>query len=55
MIIMIKEEIDDREAIEQWLSTSLGKKVEIKMPKRGEKMRFVEMAENNSPNIIDKL
>ena len=46
--IMIREEIDDKEAIEQWLSTSLGKKVEIKNPKRGEKIRFVEMAENNA-------
>ena len=33
--IMIREEIDDKEAIEKWLSTSLGKKVEIKNPKRG--------------------
>ena len=46
--IMIKEEIEDKEAIEQWLSTELGKKVEIKTPKKGEKLRFVEMAENNA-------
>ena len=45
--IMIKEEIEDKEIIEQWLSTTLGKKVEIKSPKRGEKLRFVEMAEMN--------
>ena len=31
--IMIKEEIEDKEAIEQCLSTELGKKVEIKTPK----------------------
>lgn len=46
--IMIKEEIEDKETIEQWLSTELGKKVEIKTPKKGEKLRFVEMAENNA-------
>lgn len=45
---MMREEIEDKEAIEQWLSTSLGKKVEIKTPKKGEKLRFVEMAENNA-------
>lgn len=46
--IMIREEIEDKEAIEKWLSTMLGKKVEIKTPKKGEKLRFVEMAENNA-------
>ena len=46
--IMIREEIEDKTAIEQWLSTELGKKVEIKSPKKGEKLRFVEMAENNA-------
>lgn len=46
--IMMKEEIEDKEAIEEWLSTELGKKVEIKTPKKGEKLRFVEMAENNA-------
>ena len=45
---MIREEIEDKQAIEEWLSTSLGKKVEIKTPKKGEKLRFVEMAENNA-------
>ena len=46
--IMIREEVEDKEAIEKWLSTMLGKKVEIKTPKKGEKLRFVEMAENNA-------
>lgn len=46
--IMIKEEIEDKEPVEKWLSTMLGKKVEIKTPKKGEKLRFVEMAENNA-------
>ena len=51
--IMIREEIDDKETIEQWLSTNLGKKVEIKSPKRGEKLRFVEMAEMNSEVTLE--
>ena len=46
--IMIREEIEDKQTIEQWLSTISGKKVEIKTPKKGEKLRFVEMAEMNS-------
>ena len=51
--IMIREEIEDKQAIEEWLSTSLGKKVEIKTPKRGEKLRFVEMAEMNSKVTLE--
>ena len=51
--IMIREEIEDKEAIESWLSTELGKKVEIKSPKKGEKLRFVEMAENNARVTLD--
>lgn len=51
--IMIREEIEDKDVIEEWLSTTLGKKVEIKSPKRGEKLRFVEMAEMNSKVTLE--
>ena len=51
--IMIREEIEDKEVVEEWLSTTLGKKVEIKSPKRGEKLRFVEMAENNAKVTLE--
>lgn len=51
--IMVKEEMEDKEAIEKWLSTELGKKVEIKTPKKGEKLRFVEMAENNAKVTLE--
>lgn len=51
--IMIKEEIEDKEAIATWLSTILGKKVEIKAPKKGEKLRFVEMAEKNAKVTLE--
>ena len=46
--IMLREELPEKEVIEHWLSTELGKKVELKSPKKGEKLRFVEMAENNA-------
>lgn len=51
--IMIREEVNDKQAIEEWLSTILGKKVEIKSPKKGEKLRFVEMAEMNSKVTLE--
>ena len=46
--IMIKEEIEDKDAIEMLLTEQAGRKVEIKTPQKGEKLKFVEMAENNA-------
>ncbi|MGN1327173.1 MAG: excinuclease ABC subunit UvrC [Clostridia bacterium] len=46
--IMIKEEIEDKSVIEMWLTEQAGRKVEIKTPQKGEKLKFVEMAENNA-------
>ena len=46
--IMIKQEIEDKNAIEMWLTEQANRKVEIKTPQKGEKLKFVEMAENNA-------
>ena len=46
--ILIKENIEDKELIENLISERIGRKVEIKFPQKGEKLRFVEMAENNA-------
>ena len=46
--IMIKEVLDNEETLEKWLSTMCGHKVEIHSTKRGQKLKFVEMAENNA-------
>ena len=51
--IMIREEIEDKNAIEEWLSKEAGRKVEIKSPKKGEKLRFVEMTDNNAKITLE--
>ena len=51
--IMIREELEDQQAIEQWLSKEAGRKVEIKSPKKGEDLRFVEMADNNAKITLE--
>lgn len=51
--IMIREELEDQQSIEQWLSKEAGRKVEIKSPKKGEKLRFVEMADNNAKITLE--
>ena len=51
--IMMKKEIEDRELIEESLSKVVGRKVEIKTPQKGEKLRLVEMAENNAKITLE--
>ena len=51
--IMIQEEIEDKELLEQWLGEKAGRKVEIKTPQRGEKLRFVELAEKNAQITLE--
>lgn len=51
--IMIQEEIEDKDIIQEWLTNSAGRKVEIKTPQKGEKLRFVEMAENNAKITLE--
>ncbi len=51
--IMLREELEDKKIIEEWLSNEAGKKVELKSPKKGEKLRFVEMAENNAKVTLE--
>lgn len=46
--IMIREDIEEKEILQAWLSKVAGRKVEIKTPQKGEKLRLVEMAENNA-------
>lgn len=47
--IMIKYNLKEEELLKTWLQEISGKKnVEFKVPKKGEKMRFIEMAEKNA-------
>lgn len=47
--IFFRHEIDDMELIKQHLTTlNKGRNVEFKVPMKGEKMRFIEMAEKNA-------
>lgn len=51
--IMQRYQLEDKEAIEKWLSEMGNRKVEIKSPQKGEKLRFVEMAELNSKITLE--
>lgn len=51
--IMVREELEDKNAIQEWLSKEAERKVEVKSPKKGEKLRFVEMADNNAKITLE--
>ena len=51
--IMIRYDLEEKEILEKWLSEKAGRKLEIKSPQKGEKLRFVEMAEMNSKITLE--
>ena len=51
--IMLRYDLEDRESIESWLNQMAGRKVTLKSPQKGEKLRFVEMAEANSKITLE--
>ncbi len=46
--IVIQQEIEDREIIEQWLTGKRGFKVSLRVPQRGELVKFVKMVVQNA-------
>jgi excinuclease ABC subunit C len=50
--IYAKTEPDDKDSIEEWLSSRRGQKVLISVPKRGQKARLVELAEKNAKLVL---
>ena len=51
--IMIGEVIEDKEVLEEIFTKKAGRKVEIRHPLKGKKLRFVEMAERNAKVTLD--
>ena len=51
--IMLRYDLEEKELLEKFLSQNAKRKVEIKSPQKGEKLRFVEMAELNSKITLE--
>ena len=51
--IMLRYELEEKDVLENWLSNKANRKVELKSPKKGEKLKFVEMAELNSKITLE--
>lgn len=52
--IMLQTDVEDREIIEEWLSTRRRQKVHILVPKKGSKEKLVELALENAKMVLDK-
>ena len=51
--LMLQEEIGDRDIIEQWLSKKKEQRVRIRVPKKGEKEKLVELARTNAALVLN--
>ena len=51
--IMLRQNLSEKIILEEWLSDKVNRKVEIKIPKIGEKIKFIEMAENNAKITLE--
>lgn len=52
--IFLEEEPEDEEVLSQWLSNKRGQKVYLRVPKKGDKERLVELAKKNALLILNK-
>lgn len=52
--LSIEYPIEDKEVVEDWLSTKRGQRVYIKVPLKGEKIRLVELARKNASLILQQ-
>ena len=51
--LMLQEEIQERDIIEQWLSKKKEQRVHIRVPKKGEKEKLVELARTNAALVLN--
>lgn len=52
--LMMQEEIEDQSILEQWLSMKKGQKAYIRVPKKGQKERLVELAAKNARLVLEQ-
>ncbi len=50
--LMLQYELEEQSLIEEWLSGRKGQRVRIRVPKKGEKEKLVELAEKNAEMVL---
>ena len=52
--LLLQIKIEEEEVLSQWLSEKRGQKVYLRVPKKGEKERLVELAEKNASLVLQQ-
>ncbi|MBO8168445.1 MAG: excinuclease ABC subunit UvrC [Thermoanaerobacteraceae bacterium] len=52
--ILLQEPVEEQKLLEQWLSEKRGSRVYLKVPKRGEKLKLVEMVARNALMVLQE-
>ena len=52
--LYLQEEIEEQEAVEEYLTMKRGRKVSVFVPKRGEKARMIELARKNAEMVLEQ-
>ena len=52
--IIVEAEPDDRSVVQTWLKEKRGGSITITVPKRGEKLRLVEMVKQNAQEVLEQ-
>ena len=52
--LMLQMEVEEQAVLEEWLSQKRGHKVHVKVPKKGEKERLVDLARKNAQMVLLK-
>ena len=52
--LMLQMEVEEQKVIEDWLSQKRGHRVHVRVPKKGEKERLVELARKNAEMVLSK-
>jgi excinuclease ABC subunit C len=53
--ILIEETFEDRDIMEEWLSSKKGRGVKLKVPQKGDKKALVEMVKSNAQETMNKI
>lgn len=51
--LMLQEELEEQDILEQWLSKKKEQRVHIRVPKKGEKEKLVELARKNAALVLN--
>lgn len=52
--LMLSDEIEEQEVLEEWLTKKRGQRVHIRIPKKGQQEKLVELAQRNAGIILNQ-